>query len=50
MKNNNKKQLILYGKFDEVINFLKDSQKKYIYVLDLIQALEDEKSRLKYIN
>ncbi|WP_168190045.1 hypothetical protein [Caloramator sp. E03] len=50
MKTNNKKQLILYGKFEEVINFLKDSQKKYIYVLELIQALEDEKSTLKYIN
>lgn len=47
---NNKKQLILYGKFKDVSTFLKESQKKYTYVTELIYALEKEKVNIKYLN
>lgn len=51
MKGNYKrKQVILCGKFSEIIKFLKESQKKYIYVSELIDAVNSKKASTKYIN
>lgn len=50
MEKSNKNQLILCGKFDDIIYFLKENQKKYKYLYELIQAMQKEKSTGRYIN
>ncbi|SKA82077.1 hypothetical protein SAMN05443428_104161 [Caloramator quimbayensis] len=50
MEKNNKNQLILCGKFEDVICFLKENQKKYKYLYELIKAMQSEKSTNTYIN
>ncbi|MCX7884408.1 MAG: hypothetical protein N2448_05185 [Caloramator sp.] len=40
-----KNQLIMCGKIDDIIYFLKESQKKYTYVYELIKEMQQKKSQ-----
>jgi hypothetical protein len=45
-----KKQITIIGKFNEVSSFLKDCEKKYVYVSELIEAMKAEELKKSFIN
>lgn len=51
MKSKDKKnQIAITGKFNDVSKFLKECEKKYTYVSELIEAFKSDKHRKTYLN